>query len=147
VDTTATGGFNAATETAIADVIAVNDAPVLNITPNVTLGPVTPSGTTTPITVSALLNGAATDVETAQANLGIRVLSGTGGTWEYSLNGTDWVKVTKPVYLAATAQVRFTATKFGATKATLKYKAWDTTAPKATSLSRSVETVTVSIGP
>jgi hypothetical protein len=144
VDVTAGTGFSAATETAILDVLPVNDAPVLDITPNVTLGPVPLFGMVT-TTVSALLNGAATDLETPAANIGIQALPGTGGTWQYSLDGVVWTAVTRPVYLGPTAQIRFLATTPGATTATLKFKAWDTTAPKPTSLSKAVETVTVTI--
>ena len=143
VDTTATGGFSPAVETAILDVLPVNDAPVLNTTPNVSLGSVRPFWQTDPVGVSALLNGAATDVETAQANLGIYVVAATGGTWEYSTDGTRWVTVTKPVYLAPTAQLRFTASPPGSATGTLKYKAWDGTALKPTSASKAVETATV----
>jgi hypothetical protein len=144
-DTTAAGGFSAAVETAILDVLPVNDAPVLNTTPTVSLGSVRPFWQTDPVLVSALLNGAATDVETAQANLGIYVAAATGGTWEYSTDGTHWVTVTKPVYLAPTAQLRFTASPPGSPVGTLKYKAWDGTAPKPAATSKSVETATVTI--
>jgi hypothetical protein len=147
VDTTAGTDFSAATETAILDILPVNDAPVLDTTPNVTLGSVRPFWTTDPVSVSALLNGAATDVETPQANLGIYIVSAVGGTWEYTTDGTHWVTVTKPVYLAPTVQIRFTASPPGFTVGTLKYKAWDGTVMKPTATSKAVETATVAIQP
>jgi len=143
VDATA-AGFSVQTETAIADVIAVNDAPVLDITPNPTLGSVRPGETTQPMLVSALLGTAATDVDSP--SIGIRIVAWSGGTWEYSLNGTDWIKVTRAVNLVPTAQVRFTAlptAKSGAT-AKVTYKAWDQSG-KPTAFSRLAEVATVTI--
>jgi hypothetical protein len=140
----ATGaGFSAASETAIMDILAVNDAPVLDTTPSPTFGSVQPGQTTSAMTVSALLNGAATDVDST--SIGIRLLSGTGGTWEYSLNGTDWVKVTKPVFLAPTAQLRFTALATAKpSTATLKFKAWDQFSAKG-AVSKASESATATI--
>jgi hypothetical protein len=136
---TALPGFSVATETAIA-----NAAPVL--TPaHPTLGPVQAGVTTSPVLVSALLGTAAIDVE--QTTLGVYVFAARGGTWEYSLNGTDWIKVTRPTYLAPTAQLRFTAAataKVGAI-ASLSFKAWDQTLKAVQTVSKATDKITVDI--
>ena len=144
VDVTAVGGFSAATEAAVLNVLPVNDAPVLDTAPDVSLGTVPLFGTVA-TTVADLRSGAATDVETPTAGIGIQVLGGTGGTWEYSADGVLWTKVTRPVYLGPAVQIRFMATTFGVTTASLRYRAWDGTAPKPTSVSRAVETVSVTV--
>ena len=132
-------GFSLATETAIA-----NAAPVL--TPaNPTLSPVQPGTTSQPMLVSALLGTAATDVE--QTTLGMYVFGPRGGTWEYSLNGTDWIKVTRPVYLAPTAQIRFTAAikaRVGMV-AGLSFKAWDQTLQSLKTVSKATDRIEVEI--
>jgi hypothetical protein len=136
---TAVPGFSAATETAIA-----NAAPVL--TPaHPTLGTAQrgiPSGS---MPVSALLGAAATDVE--QSTLGMYVYAPRGGTWEYTLNGADWIKVTRPVYLVSTAQVRFKAAataKVGMI-ASLAFRAWDQTVKSPATLSKVFDRITVEI--
>jgi hypothetical protein len=143
-DVTAGAGFSAATETAVLDILPVNDAPILDTTPSIHLGTTQLFGQLL-TTVADLVGGAATDVETPAADIGIRVLGGTGGTWEYSPDGVTWTRVTRPVYLARTARIRFLATTPGATTAALKYRAWDGTASKPTSTSLAVETATVTL--
>jgi hypothetical protein len=138
--TATTGGdFSVATETAIADA-----APILTPT-HPTLPSVGADQTTTPVLVSALLGTSATDVD--QASLGMYVSAPKGGTWEYSLNGVDWIKVTKPVYLVSTAQLRFTAAakaKAGST-ASLTFKAWDQTLASPTTVSKLSDKITITI--
>jgi hypothetical protein len=136
----ATGaGFSIETETAIA-----NAAPVLSpLHPR--LSPVQPGVTGPPMLVSALLGPAATDVE--QTTLGMYVYAARGGTWEYSLNGTDWIKVTRPVYLVSTAQIRFTAaaTARVGTTSSLSFKAWDQTLKSPRTLSKATDKIAVDI--
>jgi hypothetical protein len=136
----ATGaGFSSETETAIA-----NAAPVL--TPlHPSLSGVQAGATSPPMSVSALLGAAATDVE--QTTLGMYVSAPRGGTWEYSLNGTDWIKVTRPAYLVPTAQIRFTAaaTASVGTIASLSFKAWDQTLKSLKTVSKATDKIAVDI--
>ena len=119
--------FSVATETAIADVIAVNDRPVLDLSQAATLNPIDAGQTTTAVTFGGSLM-AATDVDSA--NVGVAITRATGqGTWEYSRDGgTNWsavapVSMAKALLLNATDMVRFRADAAGT--AALSFRAWD----------------------
>jgi len=126
----ATGSaFSAATETAILDVLPVNDAPVLDLSRAATLDPVNAGQTTTAVTFGGLL--AATDVDSS--NIGVAITKVPGrGTWEFSRDGgTTWsaiapVSLLKALLLTATDMIRFTAAVDAtAGTAALSYRAWD----------------------
>jgi hypothetical protein len=136
----ATGtSFSTATEKAIA-----NAAPIMTAA-HPTLPSVAAGATSAPVTVATLLGTSASDVE--QAALGVYVSAPKGGTWEYSTDGVKWTKITKPIYLSSTTQLRFTAlatAKTGA-KATLSFKAWDMTLLSTATLSKAADKITVVI--
>jgi len=158
----ATGtGFSAATETAIEDVVAINDAPVLDLSRAVTLDPVTVVGQPTPaVTFASLL--AATDVDSP--TIGVAITKAVGqGTWEYSRNGGGtWsqvgaVPLGKAILLNAMDMVRFTAASNAtAGSAALSYRAWDqfnqfpgtagqTVPIRGTAFSKETEVLTVAL--
>jgi hypothetical protein len=88
----------------------------------------------------ARLNLPMTDVDSP--NLGIQILSATGGLWEYSKDGgTTWIKITRPVFLNASDEIRFSAPAGAAAgTATLSFKAWD---GKLVSKAKDALTVTI----
>lgn len=144
--TTGLSAFGGSGVNATVTVVNKNDAPVLSVgtAPSLPDNPgVDPAG----VTVTTLLNGAATDAETATGSLGIAVTAlSVGGTWQFQRDGeTTWnniVKPTaaKPVFLTALDKVRFVPNGFVG-RATLSFKAWD-----GVLTSRAVEIATVTVG-
>ena len=158
----ATGAaFSAATETAIADVVAVNDRPVLDLSHAATLDPIDAGQITAAVTFGGSLL-AATDVDSA--NVGVAITKATGqGTWEYSRDGgNNWqavapVSTLKALLLTATDMVRFRADASATTgTAALSFRAWDQFAQfpgavgqkvlvRGTAFSKTTEIITVAV--
>jgi hypothetical protein len=135
---TPAAGFGIDSGAVTLPITPVNDAPVLDTTASPTLGQVNPGDPPVATTVAAL-GLAMTDVD--NPTLGIQVLKVLGGTWEYRKAGGNWVKITRPVFLAATDELRFTAAPTDPLgTATLTFKAWD---GKAVSLDKDDLTVTI----
>jgi hypothetical protein len=136
---TATDGLDtslAATRTV--NVIPVNDAPVLDGSsnpslPNVNHDDANPAG----VTVAALLGTSVTDPDPG-ALQGIAVTSFTlvgGGTWQYSVDGTNWLNISflngKALLLAATDEIRYLPSGTTTGSATITCRAWDQTSGRA----------------
>jgi large repetitive protein len=134
----ATDGLNTSLPaTRTVNVVAVNDAPVLDTSGNPSL-PDVPTGTTNPAgaTVADLLGSAVTDPDLgALQGIAVTGLTGTAsGNWQFSLDGgTTWTTIstasaTKAVLLRATDKVRFVPVVPGFVGvATISYRAWDQT--------------------
>lgn len=113
------------------DLVAVNDAPVLDPTAPAILNPVTAAGQpTNEVTFASLMR--VTDVDTAAAQFGVAVLAATGpGAWQYDDGASGWREVPrvspgKALLLAADARIRFvTGSELVPGTAALSFKAWD----------------------
>jgi cyclophilin family peptidyl-prolyl cis-trans isomerase len=131
---------NAAQQTYSVTVLAANHAPVLTAKAP-SLG-TTNEDTRVAITVASLINGGSGSTQVTDeddgavpGDIALTGVSG-GGTWEYSVNGTDFsavgtVSESSALLLPATAVLRYTPTDAGAETATIKYHAWDKTASSA----------------
>jgi hypothetical protein len=138
-DPTTGTGFGNGTGAVDLPITAVDDAPVLDPNAHPSMGSVNPGDPPLASTI-ARLNLPMTDVDSP--NLGIQVLSATGGLWEYSKDGgTTWIKITRPVFLNASDEIRFSAPAGAAAgTATLSFKAWD---GKLVSKAKDALTVTI----
>jgi hypothetical protein len=149
------------------DIVAVNDAPVLDPSAPAILNPVTAAGqTTNEVQLASLLR--ATDVDTPAAQVGVAVFAATGpGTWQFDDGASGWRDVPKvspgrALLVAADARVRFVAgAELVPGTASLSFKAWDGTTGqpgypvppaknqnqvRGTAFSKAVEVVTVAVG-
>ena len=138
VDVSTNGGmtaFSTATETASITVTAVNDAPGM---PGVSLGS-TNEDTTKTWLVANFVSGS-WDVDTgAQKGLAIVGVDDSNGTWQYTLNGTNWFNIgavssSNALLLPAdaTAAFRFVPNaNWNGTTGLFAYKAWDQTSGTA----------------
>ncbi len=127
--------FSANPDVAAVLIDAINDAPVLTGSGNLT--PVLP-GTAEPAgdTVASILGSSVSDPD-AGALRGLAVVGATGtssqGTWQYSLDGgATWtdlgaVSGTSALLLRDTDRIRFVPKPGFLGKATLTYRAWDQT--------------------
>jgi hypothetical protein len=142
------GSANSAAVTRTVDVVAVNDAPVLDTSsnpslPDVSSGNANPSGTT----IASLLGSAVIDSD-AGALQGVAVTGFTlvgPGTWQYSLDGgSSWTNISflngKGLLLRASDMLRFLPSGTSTGTASISYRAWDQTSGTAGQL------VTVGIG-
>ncbi|MCP5092909.1 MAG: hypothetical protein GY949_18505, partial [Gammaproteobacteria bacterium] len=119
-------------------VVALNDAPVLSGSNNltdITEDAFTNSGTL----VSALIAGHITDVDSgASEGIAVTGVDNSNGTWEYSINGgTNWNTLGSPSDMNArlladdaSTRVRFVpnADYFGTVAGGITFRAWDQTA-------------------
>ncbi len=141
IEVTATGiggrgsAYSATGDTAALSVAAVNDAPVFvphGLTYNTTEG-------AAPITsaVSVLIGTSVTDVDSgALSGVAIFGMTGSGGTLEYSLDGSTWSSVgslssSNALLLRSTDQVRFTPDRDNGGTIQVSYRAWDQTSGSA----------------
>ena len=142
-DTTNNGGttaFSSVSDTASLQVANLNTAPVLTA--------VGPSLGTTDIETAKTIalktfinNGAGTTTitdTTSGAVIGGIAVTGTAGkgAWSYSLNGTTFTAIgavagDSALLLPSTASLRYTPDGADAEKATITYRAWDTTTGQA----------------
>ncbi|MGB7989486.1 MAG: DUF4347 domain-containing protein, partial [Candidatus Methylophosphatis roskildensis] len=140
-DTSVNGGstaFSSATDTLSFEVTAVNDAPVLSVASS--LNPQTEDVFNSIGTLVSTLASGATDVDAgALKGLAITGVDNSHGTWQYTLDGTNWldignVSITSARLLPsdAMARIRFVpnADWNGNTGLTM-YKAWDQTSGTA----------------
>lgn len=120
------------------NVTPVNDRPVVSVGTSVLLTPIALNDSNpTGDTVSTLISGAMTDVDSV--NVGIAVTGLTGlGAWQYSSNGgTSWVTIDKPTVAKAwlldpTWLVRFVPTTPSVIgQASITFRAWDGSANSA----------------
>jgi len=118
-------------------VTGVNDAPTVTDNAVVTLTGTNEDTTSSGVSISDILTSAGyADADTG-ASSGIAITGLTGnGTWQYSLNGTDWTTISAAspaaaVLLSSTAQVHFVPNDQNGETATLSFKAWDTTSGTA----------------
>lgn len=135
-DTTSNGGstaFSTGTAQATLIVTSINDAPFMStVTPTLT-GLTDTSTNNGGNTVLSLLGGV-TDVDnSALKGMAITGVTGTYGTWQYSIDGGGtWgnvgaVSVTSALMLASQNLVRFVPDGIHGETATITYKAWDQT--------------------
>ena len=138
VDASSNGGataFSSATETASIAVTAVNDAPGM---PGVSLGSVNEDGSKTWL-VTDFVSGSWDVDDGALKGLAIVGADNSNGTWQYTLDGTNWfdvgsVATDNALLLAAdaTSSFRFTPdSDWNGTTGMLQYKAWDQTSGTA----------------
>ncbi|HVK10089.1 MAG TPA: Ig-like domain-containing protein [Gemmataceae bacterium] len=145
VNLAAATGVGLATETAILDVRAVNDRPVVTGAPD--LGAVAAGGATAAVTVADFLAGLATDVDST--GLGVQLLRADRrvGAWQYKDGAGTWVDVTGAKTLTAATEIRFRAAATAAAGPyTVSFKAWDGTPKSATAFSSAAEaTLTITL--
>ena len=129
------GGPFVATGSTAVTITAVNDAPFM---PGVALGSTSEDSTWT--MSASTLAGYSSDPDTgALKGVAIVGVDNTNGTWQYTLNGTDWfnigaVATNNALLLAAdaTSAFRFVPNaNWNGTTGMLQYKAWDQTSGTA----------------
>ena len=117
------------------NVTAVNDAPLLvpqGLTTNTSEGAVPIAST-----VSTLIGTSVTDVDSgALSGVAIFGMTGSGGTLEYSLDGTTWVSAgalssSSALLLRSTDQMRFTPDSNNGGTIQVSFRAWDQTTGSA----------------
>ncbi len=126
--------------TATVAVVAVNDAPVLDNTGNMTLTSINEDQTTNAgQSVASIITSAGgdrlTDPDSASAPEGIAInsLTSGNGTWQYSTNaGSSWTDIgtvsdSSALLLRSTDLVRFVPNAENATTANFTFRAWDQT--------------------
>ncbi|HBJ38105.1 MAG TPA: hypothetical protein DDZ51_25790, partial [Planctomycetaceae bacterium] len=125
--------------TATVSITAVNDAPVLDNSGDMTLSTITEDQTTNSgNTVASIITSAGgdriTDVDSAAVEgIAITSLGSGNGTWQYSINnGSDWLTVgsvadNSALLLRSTDLVRFVPNAENATTADFTFRAWDQT--------------------
>ncbi len=138
-----TTAFSMATEVASITVTAVNDAPVLDNTGNMTLTTITEDETTNSgNTVASIISSAGgdriTDVDSgAIEGIALTATTNGNGAWEYSIdNGSNWVAVgsvadNNALLLRSTDLVRFVPNGQNATSGDITFRAWDQTSGAA----------------
>ena len=138
VDVSVNGGttaFSTATETASITVTAVNDAPFM---PGVAFDSI--SEDTNFTMLASTLAGYSSDPDTgAQKGVAVVGVDDSNGTWQYTLNGTNWfnigsVSASNALLLAADAisAFRFVPNaNWNGTTGLFQYKAWDRTSGTA----------------
>ncbi len=138
-----TTAFSTATEVASITVTAVNDAPVLDNTGNMTLAAITEDETTNSgNTVASIISSAGgdriTDVDSgAVEGIAITATTNGNGSWEYSIdNGSNWLSVgsvanNNALLLRSTDLVRFVPNGQNATSGDITFRAWDQTSGSA----------------
>ncbi len=146
VDTSTNGtttAFSTANEVASITVTAVNDAPVLDNTGNMTLTTITEDATTNSgNTVASIISSAGgdriTDVDSgAIEGIALTATTNGNGAWEYSIdNGSNWVAVgsvadNNALLLRSTDLVRFVPNGENATSGDITFRAWDQTSGSA----------------
>ncbi|WP_313025717.1 DUF4347 domain-containing protein [Pseudomonas lopnurensis] len=135
-DTTSNGGssaFSSGTASASLVVAAVNDAPVLTpVAPAPILIGLNDSDIDNPgQTVASIVGTSISDVDMgAIEGIAITGLDSGNGTWQYSLDGSDWSDIGSvssggALLLRATDHVRFVPDGVNATTASFTYRAWD----------------------
>lgn len=129
--------------TATVDVVAINDAPVLDNSGTMTLTTITEDQTTNGgQTVASIIASAGgdriTDVDSsAVEGIAITALSSGNGTWQYSTNGgSSWANIgvvsdATALLLRSTDLVRFVPDAVNATAASMTFRAWDQTGATA----------------
>jgi|GEM_PF-2589188 len=148
VDTSTNGGstaFSSATETAAQVVNAVNDAPVLDNTGDMSLTAISEdatggAGNTVASIIASAGGDRITDVDAgASEGIALTAVDTSHGTWQYSTNGgTDWTNVgavagTNALLLRDTDLLRFQpdANWNGTLASALTFRAWDQTSGAA----------------
>lgn len=129
------GAFSAQVGQASIVITAVNDPPVLNVTPVVILNPISPNETNPVGTlVSKLLGSAVTDADAgAVQGIAITKAASSRGQWQYRLNGTlnfttiTGLSSTNVLYLNTNDEVRFLPNQGAIGVDTISYRAWDQT--------------------
>ncbi|MDX1930867.1 MAG: VCBS domain-containing protein [Pirellulaceae bacterium] len=168
---TITGGstaFSVATDTVTVNVTSVNDAPVLDNSSAMTLTSITEDQTTNSgQTIASIIASAGgdriTDVDSgAVEGIAITTLSSGNGTWQYSLDGTNWTNVgtvsdSSSLLLRSTDFIRFVPNAQNATTASFDFRAWDqssgsagskvatTTNGNATAFSTATESASITV--
>jgi uncharacterized delta-60 repeat protein len=136
IDVSSNGGstpFSTATEVAAIVVTAVNDAPVVGNTSNISLTATDENSIGTSTLVSDILISAVqSDVDSGAAS-GIAVISTTGnGRFQYSTDGVSWtnfgiVSSSNGLLLTSTSYVRYAPDGNNGETASFAFKAWDQT--------------------
>ncbi len=133
-DTTSNGGssaFSSGTASASLVVAAVNDAPVLTPVAPILDGLSDSDTDNQGQTVASIVGTSISDVDMgAIEGIAITGLDSGNGTWQYSLDGSDWSDIGSvssggALLLRATDHVRFVPDGVNATTASFTYRAWD----------------------
>ena len=120
------------------NVASVNDAPVLDNSGTMTLTSITEdqtnnSGQTVASIIASAGGDRITDVDSgAVEGIAITTLSSGNGTWQYSLDGTNWTNVgtvsdSSSLLLRSTDFIRFVPNAQNATSGDMTFRAWDQT--------------------
>ena len=121
------------------NVVAVNDAPLLDNSGTMTLATITEdnvanSGDAIGSIILSAGGDRVTDPDSALAYEGFAVTGMTSGngTWEYTINGTNWFAVgsvsdNSALLLRDTDRLRFVPNGLDGTTATVTFRAWDQT--------------------
>ena len=128
--------------TATISIQAVNDAPVLDSTGNMSLTTITEDNLTSPgNSVASIVASAGgnriTDVDSgAVEGIAITALNSGNGTWQYSLDGSIWTNVgtvnnASALLLRSTDLVRFVPNGNNGTTGDITFRAWDQTSGSA----------------
>ena len=124
-------GVGVATETAILDVLAVNDRPLVTAGPD--LGSVAAGQATGAVTVADFLAGLVTDVDSTGHGIQLLPASRSVGIWQYKDGTGTWVDVKRAKTLTAATEIRFQAAATAeAGSYTLSFKSWDGTPKTST---------------
>jgi hypothetical protein len=135
---TGSNGINTPTYFAIDDIhysnFGPNHAPVLDTSgtptlPNIAEDTTNPAG----VSVSSLVQGRVTDADfAAQRGIAVVAAGNANGTWQYSLNGSDWLSLGSVSSAAArllpdTAKIRLVPKANFNGSMTFNFRAWDQT--------------------
>ncbi len=138
VSTASNGGttaFSSATDVVDVTVTAVNDAPVL--VPQGLIYNTAEGAAPITSTVATLIGSSVTDVDSgALSGVAIFGMTGSGGTLEYSLDGSTWLSAgalssSNALLLRSTDQMRFTPDSNNGGTIQVSYRAWDQTTGSA----------------
>ncbi len=123
------GDFNIASTIGV---LAINDAPLLSPSSPELTQITEDNATNSGDTVSSLLSGSVTDVDSASFGMAIYATdTGSGnGTWQYRLEGGNWtnidtVDLTSALLLSEADSIRFVPDTLSGTTASFSFYAWD----------------------
>ncbi|WP_139826424.1 DUF4347 domain-containing protein [Derxia lacustris] len=123
--------YSNATDTVSVTVVETPEAPVLTPSAPSFTGITEDDGATAGQTVADLLGGSVSDLNSgAVEGIAITGLSGSNGSWQYSLDGSSWsavgsVSESSALLLRASDHLRFLPDGSNGDSASVSYRAWD----------------------
>lgn len=126
-----TSAFSANSTTASMQVGSVNDAPSITNGPIGSIGNTNQFTNSTAVSADSLLTAAAWSDPDTGAQKGIAITGTTGnGTWQYSVDGTNWtnfgsVSPTNALLLTASTLIHYVPDGTNSEMATMNFVAWD----------------------